>query len=1102
MLAPTQMLHAEAQNPPLFDTKSFIIILILSITVLLGWWLQKRQQKLLDELNRKNIQLSNAQKVSKLGFWQIEHQSGTLEWGPQVYDIFEVSPGDISLTYGCFLDFIHPEDRQKVDEAFQSSLREGSSYDMVHRIITKSGKTKYIHEHCEHLKNKANGAVTKSMGTVYDITMFMQTQSRLEYTNTLFKASVNATSDLIFFKDENLFYIDCNKAFCEFAGKDKEFIIGKSDFELFEPQLAGLFKKMDKKALQVKNSRTNIEWITYPSGMGVCVETQRAPFVYDGDKRGVIGISRDISKMIQYQEELKSSQQRLKTFIEKNKAVILVIDPEDGRIIQSNEKAREFYMYTQIELENMLIQDINTLGKKEIREEMDRAVLEKRNFFSFKHRLANGVKKDVNVYSSPISFEGKKYLFYIVFDVTEKLKNEEKLQLFAEVFTNADQGIIVTNKDNQIIDVNRAFCSITGFDKEDALGQTPAMLKSGRHDKEFYKAMWKELLSTEHWSGEVWNRRKNGVVYPQYLKISLIKDTQNQVKYFIGLLSDESEQKIQQQKLKNIAYNDILTGLPNRVLFLDRLNQAILVTQRELRTLAVVFIDIDGFKEVNDTYGHDVGDDLLIKLAHKMKDVLRDEDSIARIGGDEFVAVLQGAEQASEYTKIIKRLLKVIEGVKKVKKCEVKITASIGVSLYPQRQNVSADGLLRQADQAMYKAKLAGKNRYYTFDEEEDETVKRHHKDLDEMLEGLQRGEFELYYQPKVDMRAGKVVGVEALIRWKHPKQGLLSPDSFLPLMEDHPFSINFGEWVLERAILQLGEWEALGLHMSMSINISAYHLKDKNFLTGFEKLLEKHSDIDPSWLELEILETSALDNLSYVSKILKECRKIGVRIALDDFGTGYSSLTYLRRLAANTLKIDKSFVMGMLESEEDLSILEGVVGLSRAFGTDLVAEGVETKEHGASLIQLGCDIAQGYYIAKPMPASNIPTWIKSWKPDKSWALQKRLHKEDMVLMSAITKHREWLRDLKNILEYDDYISINLNAQECKFGVWLKNSGELLYEDKPAFVAIKALHVEIHQLGKKLMKLRADGKIEEARRVFTDIQQKSDQMFENIEYMM
>ncbi len=453
----------------------------------------------------------------------------------------------------------------------------------------------------------------------------------------------------------------------------------------------------------------------------------------------------------------------------------------------------------------------------------------------------------------------------------------------------------------------------------------------------------------------------------------------------LGIGHDITERNEHANQLKHLAHYDLLTTLPNRVLLADRLRQAMAQTVRRKQLLAVAYLDLDGFKAINDRYGHESGDQVLVALANRMKQTLRDADTLARLGGDEFVAVFIDLADAVSCTPMLDRLLAAAAEPLHIGELEIQVSASLGVTFYPQAEEVDADQLLRQADQAMYQAKLAGKNRHHVFDSEQDRSARGHHEGVERIRRALQRKEFVLHYQPKVNMRTGMVVGAEALIRWQHPERGLLSPAEFLPVIEDHPLAVDVGEWVVDAALGQCESWAEKGLAVPVSVNVGARQLQQPGFVDRLRSILEAHPSIDPGHLDIEILETSALEDVARVAEIIESARALGVWFSLDDFGTGYSSLTYLKRLSVSQLKIDQSFVRDMLDDPDDLAILEGVISLARAFRRQVIAEGVETADHGRMLLQLGCELAQGYGIARPMPGEDLPRWIAIWKPDAAW---------------------------------------------------------------------------------------------------------------------
>ncbi|WP_020507445.1 EAL domain-containing protein [Lamprocystis purpurea] len=659
--------------------------------------------------------------------------------------------------------------------------------------------------------------------------------------------------------------------------------------------------------------------------------------------------------------------------------------------------------------------------------------------------------------------------------LTEEVRRrEERLYLAASVFTHAWEGIMITAADGTILDVNDAFGRITSYSSDDVLGRNPRILSSGLHGAAFYEAMWRALLEQGQWSGEIWNRRKSGEVYAVMQTISAVRDTQGCIRQYVALFSDVTLMKEQERALEYIAHYDVLTRLPNRVLLADRLRQGMVLAQRNARLLAVAFLDLDGFKTINDHHGHAAGDQLLIAAAAGMQRVLREGDTLARIGGDEFVAVLIDLADIQASVPLLARLLTAAAQSVPVGEHVLQVSASVGVTFYPQAEDIDAEQLLRQADQAMYQAKLAGKNRYHVFDPELDRSVRGHHERLEQIRHALAEREFVLYYQPKVNLRTGTVIGVEALIRWQHPQLGLLLPAAFLPAIEDHPLAVAIGEWVIDSALIQMERWRTIGLEIPISVNVGARQLQQVDFVDRLYEILAAHPSLRPTDLELEVLETSALADLARVSLIIERCRELGVRFALDDFGTGYASLTYLKRLPVTQIKIDQSFVRGMLDDPDDLAILDGVLALAAAFDRQVIAEGVETVEHGVMLLRLGCELAQGYGIARPMPAAEVPGWTVTWRSDPAWGGLPAVSRDDLPLLFAGAEHRAWMAVVESHLN-GEREAPPPDQRRCRFGRWLDGQGLARHGAQPTFQAIEPVHAQLHRLADALVELQAQG---------------------------
>ena len=451
-----------------------------------------------------------------------------------------------------------------------------------------------------------------------------------------------------------------------------------------------------------------------------------------------------------------------------------------------------------------------------------------------------------------------------------------------------------------------------------------------------------------------------------------------------SLLKSEITSEQARIELKKMAYYDPLTGLANRRFLSELIKNSITSSKRSNTKIAICFLDLDGFKPVNDNYGHDIGDKLLIKIATGLQSVLRSDDKISRLGGDEFAILLANINKLDECTRTLERILSRLSEPHQLGNHVINLSGSIGVTIYPDDKG-DPDTLLRHADQAMYLAKEQGRNCYRFFDHDADKEISLKRKHLQQIEEAILNDELVLYYQPKVNMTQGKLIGVEALVRWQHSERGLLSPIEFLPFIEGSALQQELDLWVIREAILQIEQWWSQGYRFSVSINVSPKTILQSDFLSRVTTQLTNQTHIDGSALEFEILESSSLNDLDGVAHIIKQCAQLGVSFSLDDFGTGYSTLTYIRHLPAQVLKIDQSFIRDMLQDIDDLNIVEGVIGLAKAFKRELVAEGIETEEHGIKLISLGCYSGQGYFIAKPMPADEIPQWDKHYQYPDLW---------------------------------------------------------------------------------------------------------------------
>ena len=693
-------------------------------------------------------------------------------------------------------------------------------------------------------------------------------------------------------------------------------------------------------------------------------------------------------------------------------------------------------------------------------------------------------------------------------DITDRKQAEEDLRasearLFS-ILENVDACIYLKDTEGRYLFANRAvrdlwqiedMADIVGFGDERFFDESTT-IKIRHNDKLVLESG--ETIKTEE-TNTVASSGKTAIYHSTKLPL---RRQDGSVYALCGISTDITAIREHARQLEQLAHYDALTTLPNRTLLADRLQQAMVQALRRQQPLAVAYLDLDGFKAINDNHGHDAGDQLLIALSRRMKNALREGDTLARLGGDEFVVVLLDLPDVADSVQLLTRLLESAAQPEQVGDLVLQVSASLGVTTYPQAEEVDAEQLLRQADQAMYQAKLAGKNRYHIFDAEQDRSARGRHESLEHIRRALLEHEFVLHYQPKVNMRTGMVIGAEALIRWQHPERGLLSPAVFLPVIEDHSLAVEIGEWVIESALIQMERWRDAGLDIPVSVNVGARQLQQPDFVERLCAILAAHPEVSPGDLELEVLETSALVDLARVTGIIESCRKIGVLFALDDFGTGYSSLTYLKHLPVKLLKIDQSFVRDMLEDPDDLAILEGVLGLAVAFRRQVIAEGVETVAHGRMLLQLGCELAQGYGIARPMPALEFPAWARAWRPDPDWSNRPPINRDDLSLLFASVEHRACIVAIVRYLKGECENQLPLDHQLCRFGAWLEAEGQARYGTQSAFRGLESLHRQVHALAANLYELKATGRNPEALARLGELHGMRDALLEHLQALL
>ncbi|SKB07409.1 diguanylate cyclase/phosphodiesterase with PAS/PAC sensor(s) [Pseudomonas extremaustralis] len=557
-------------------------------------------------------------------------------------------------------------------------------------------------------------------------------------------------------------------------------------------------------------------------------------------------------------------------------------------------------------------------------------------------------------------------------------ENRERLRQAAAVFDCTREGVLVTDARGLIVHVNRAFIEITGYQREDVLGRLPSLFKSGRHSALFYQQMFQSLQRTGEWSGEIWNRRKSGEIYPQWQTIRVIYDDQDHLSHYVAVFSDISAIKESEHELAHLAHHDPLTDLPNRLLFTDRAKQALALAQTQKRGCALLLLDLDHFKIINDSLGHNVGDQLLKLAGERLQALLGPSVTLARLGGDEFAVLAESCTQVVQAAALAQRILAALQQPFNFDGHQLFVSASIGISLFPN-DALSAEQLLRNADSALFKAKSAGREGYALYTEELTAHAQNRVEIAGELRRALQQEELRVYYQPVHDLHDGRLVGVEALVRWQHPERGLVPPGEFIPIAERTGLIADIDGWVMNQACRQMCQWLADGVPVRfVAVNVSSRLFARRELYEQVAKVLHD-TGLDPTFLELEVTESAVMDDPEVALEQLHRLRELGLRLAIDDFGTGYSSLLRLKRLPVQKLKIDQGFVAGLPWDEDDAAIVRVVIALAKSMGMQVQAEGIEQVEQAQFLLDLACDMGQGYWFGRPMPAididwTNVPT--------------------------------------------------------------------------------------------------------------------------------
>lgn len=826
-----------------------------------------------------------------------------------------------------------------------------------------------------------DGVVSGAIATFIDITERKKAETAAlqasQYARSLIEASLDP---LVTISPEGKI-TDVNTATERVTGVDRTSLIG-SDF-------ADYFTDPEKARKGYQQVFSNGFVTDYPLAIRhisdkVTEVLYNASVFRDGNDKilGVFAAARDITERKRIEAKLRDSESRLRAIIENEPECIKIVDA-NGNLVQMNPAGLKMIEADDMEqvIGKSVLSVIAPEHRKAFADMHERIIGGKTEQLEYEIIGIKGGRRWVDTHAVPMKeADGHMVHLAVTRDINERKHAENQLRIAATVF-ESQEGMLVTDANQTILRVNKAFTRITGYSSAEVVGKNPRLLQSGQHDQEFYNSMWEQVRQTGTWEGEIWNRRKNGEIYPEYLAIAAVKNQQGSITHYVGTLTDITLRKASEEEIERLAFYDPLTRLPNRRLLQDRLKPALALSQRSDRKGALLFIDLDNFKALNDTLGHDMGDLLLQQVAERLNACVRENDTVARLGGDEFVIMLEGlSEQTFEAVRqseaIGNKILAAINQPFQLGTHEYISTPSIGIALFDGHDH--SDELLKRADIAMYQAKTSGRNALCFFDPHMQHIITARVSLEDELRKALVGQQLQLYYQIQVES-PGRPVGVEALIRWFHPERGLIPPSDFIPLAEETGLILPVGQWVIENACAQLHRWqqEFATSKLALSVNVSAKQFFQADFATQVQACIQRYA-INPKLLKLELTESILIKNIEDTIAIMNALGEIGVQFSLDDFGTGYSSLQYLKKLPLTQLKIDQSFVRDIASDKGDQAIVRTIVAMATSLNLSVIAEGVETEEQLQLLSSLGCSNYQGYLFSRPTPLENLDILLRS----------------------------------------------------------------------------------------------------------------------------
>jgi diguanylate cyclase (GGDEF)-like protein/PAS domain S-box-containing protein len=883
---------------------------------------------------------------------------------------------------GFWRSIVHPEDVDYAQTYCDREVAEGNDHSVDYRVLSADGRVVWIRDIVSMI---GYGQEPVMRGLMIDISEAKQTEEALRLSEGKFASVFAQCPDmLVIARLSDGCFLEANPAFAEQIGVSPADVVGRVPSELNIWGIPDIGHSLLQR-LQ-KGSIRNLEMPFRRSDGRLFTGLLSAePFDLDSTA-AVVLVVRDITPLKEAQQQLQMSEEKFAKAFHSSPDGLLITRQNDGLLVEVNDGFSRITGYhSSLSLDRTTLDlgiwvDLNE--RQQLLEQLRRDGFVKD--FTSHIRRRDGQIRLCEISARPLPIAGEDCMLTIARDITDRHQMQEKLQLAATVFESTAEGVLITDIRQRINAVNRAFSEITGYSEQEALGDTPRLLASGLHDSAFYAAMWYQLTAEGHWQGEISNRRKNGEIYPSWLTISAVRNRDKFITHFVAVFADISSLKQAQARLDYQAHHDPLTGLPNRTLFESRLHAALVHSRAAYSLGAVLFLDLDRFKHINDSLGHPVGDLLLKSIAVRLKENLRDIDTVARLGGDEFIILLPGLQNPGDAEAVATKLLNSFSAPFQAGDHEFFMSTSIGSALFPT-DGADVATLIKNADAAMYRSKAKGRNRVEHYTRDLTAQASERIALEQELRRAIERNEFTLSYQPKISLLTHRLVGAEALIRWCHPTFGDVPPERFIPLAEENGMILQIGEWVLDTACRQLHEWnQRYDVFGPLSVNLAGAQLRQPNLVNKIERLLLQHQ-LQPGCLQLEITENFIMSQTEEALSVLHRLKTLGVQLAIDDFGTGYSSLSYLKRLPLDILKIDQSFVRGLPDDPHDAAIVRAIIALGRSMQLTVIAEGVETLEQQQFLADEGCEQIQGYLVSLPLRAEQFcATFLRTTVSDVS----------------------------------------------------------------------------------------------------------------------